>query len=195
MKTLKLSASVLLLLACVTSVTSAQQYTSSYGLYGSDSIVEACSVGCQANQMWPSQYIPAARRSVLGAYEVMVNNGWRRQNLLGAYHFDPDSNELTDAGKLKVKWILTQTPHHRRSVFVERGFDLSHTAARVTSINTWVSRMSPTVGEVDVNDTHIMAEGHSAGTVDHIFVGFQANQRPPVLPAAGSSTSSSGSAQ
>lgn len=195
MKTLYLSVCVLLLLVCVTSVANAQQYRSSYGLYGSDSALEAMGVGCQANQMWPSQYIPAARRSVLGVYEVMVNNGWRRQNLLGAYHFDPDTNELTEAGKLKVRWILSQNPLHRRSIFVERGLDLSNTAARVASINAWTSTMSPSVGVVDVNDTHIIAEGHPAGTVDHIFVGFQTNQRPPVLPASDSSSSSSGSTQ
>ena len=136
---------------------------------------------------------PAARRSVLGAYDVMVNNGWRRQNLLGAYHFNPETNELTEAGKLKVKWILTQTPHHRRSVFVERGLDQNDTAERVASVNTWASSMSPSIGIADVNDTHIVAEGHPAGTVDNIFVGFQTNQRVPALPAE--STSSTVSAQ
>ncbi|NOY30692.1 MAG: hypothetical protein GXP28_11150 [Planctomycetes bacterium] len=192
MKTLSISASFVLLLVCSTSVASAQQYTQ-YGLYGSSSALGACEAGCRSNQMWPSQYVPAARRSVQSAYEVMVNNGWRRQNLLGAYHFNPDSNELTEAGKLKVKWILSQAPQHRRSIFVERGPDQSRTDARVASINGWASTMSPSVGIVDINDTHIVAEGHPAGAVDHIFVGFQTNQPAPVLPAAGSTSSSSGS--
>jgi len=141
--------------------------------------------------MWPCQYVPAARRSVLSAYEVMVNNGWRRQNLVGAYHFDPDTNELTEAGKLKVKWILSQAPLHRRSIFVERGPDQSNTSARVASINQWASTLSPSVGTVDINDTHIVSEGHPAATVDHVFVGFQTNQLPPVLPVEDSSSSSS----
>jgi len=190
MKTLSISASALLLLVCSASTASAQQYAQ-YGLYGSSSALGACEAGCRTNQMWPSQYIPAARRSVLSAYEVMINNGWRRQNLLGAYHFNPGSNELTEAGKLKVKWILSQAPQHRRSIFVERGPDQSKTAARVASINNWASAMSPSVGIVDVNDTHIVAEGHPAGTVDHIFVGFQTNQPAPVLPATGLSSSGS----
>jgi len=96
---------------------------------------------------------------------------------------------------LKVKWILSQAPPHRRSIFVERGFDQSSTAARVASINEWTSTLSPSAGIVDINDTHLVAEGHPAGVVDHIFVGFQANQQPPVLPAESSSSSSSGSTQ
>jgi len=193
MKYLSISVRVLLLLVCSSSAANAQ-YTQ-YGLYGSSSALEATCVGCRSNQMWPSQYIPAARRSVLSAYDAMVNNGWRRQNLLGAYHFDPDTNELTDAGKLKVKWILSQAPQHRRNIFVERGPDQSRTSARVVAINHWASTLSPSVGIIDINDTHIVAEGHPAGTVDQIFVGFRANQPPPVLPAANSSSSSSGSSQ
>ncbi len=192
MNILSISATVLLLLVCSTSTVSAQQYTQ-YGLHGSPSALGACKAGCRTNQMWPSQYVPAARRSVLSAYEVMVNNGWRRQNLLGAYHFNPDSNELTEAGKLKVKWILSQAPQHRRSIFVERGGDQTRTAARVASINDWASTMSPSVGIVDINDTHLVAEGHPAGAVDHIFVGFQTNKPAPVLPAAVSSSSSGSS--
>jgi len=122
----------------------------------------------------------------------VINNGWRRQNLLGNYHFEEKSNELTRAGKLKVKWILTQAPYHRRSVFVERASDMSETASRVASIHEYATNMSPNVGTVQVNDTHIVAEGHPAGAVDSVFVGFRANQPPPVLPADTGSSSSSG---
>ncbi|MCA9230344.1 MAG: hypothetical protein KDA57_06820 [Planctomycetales bacterium] len=185
-------ASAWIALVCLASSASAQY--AQYGLYGSSSLVEACHLGCRANQMWPAQYIPAARRSVYCAHEAMINNGWRRQNLLGTYHFDSETGELTEAGKLKVKWILSQTPQHRRSIFVERGADLANTADRVAAVQNWAASLSPSVGTIDVNDTHIVAEGHPAGTVDHIFVGFQTNQRPPVLPPdAGSSSSSSNS--
>jgi len=152
-------------------------------------------MGYHANVNWPAQYIPPARRSVHSVYDAMTNNGWRRQNLLGAYHFDPETNELTEAGKLKLQWILTQTPLHRRSVFVERGRDMSHTAVRVASVHRWTSNTSPAIDGVDVNDTHIVAEGRAAGTVDHIFTGFQTNQLAPVLPKCGGSGGGSDSAQ
>ncbi len=190
MKYFSVSAIALLMLACGAS--QAQAQNAQYGLYNSPTVAEACRRGCEANRMWPNQYIPAARRSVYSSYDAMINNGWRRQNLLGAYHFNPETQELTDAGKLKVNWILSQAPQHRRGIFVERGRDLSRTATRVASVHEWAASISPSVGSVEVNDTHLVAEGHQAAAVDRIFVGFHTNQRPPVLPVdQGSSSSSS----
>ena len=62
---------------------------------------------------------------------------------------------------------------------------------RIEAVNTLAGNLSPSVDVVDVTDTHIVAEGRPAGAVDSIFVGFQANQLPPVLPADTGSTSSS----
>lgn len=157
----------------------------------SGSLCEAYWSGYCANVSWPSIYVPASRRGICESYAVMVNNGWRRQNLLGDYHFKPESGELTTAGEMKVNWILTQAPAHRRSVFVQRAENEMQTATRVANVNQYAANMSPAVGMVDVNDTHIVAEGRSAGAVDAMFVGFQANSPPPVLPAdAGESSTS-----
>ncbi len=181
MRLSSLAALAILAIAC-TSLNTNAQCGSSCSQCNNTPMLDAFCTGYHANVNWPAQYIPAARRSVLSAYDSMINNGWRRQNLLGTYHFDPGTNELTDAGKLKVNWILSQTPQHRRSIFVQRGVNESQTASRVASVHSWTGNMSPAIGTVDVNDTHIVAEGRSAGAVDHIFVGFRANQRPPALP-------------
>ncbi len=121
----------------------------------------------------------------------MINNGWRRQNLLGDYHFEEGTNQLTAAGKLKSKWILTQAPQDRRTIFVQRGETQSDTASRIAAVHSWAGNQSPALDSVLVNDTHIVSEGHTAGSVDSIFVGFQANQPAPVLtPATGVDNSS-----
>jgi len=120
----------------------------------------------------------------------MVNNGWRRQNLLGNYHFDNESNELTNAGKLKVNWIYSQAPVQRRNVFVQRGSQEVQTAARVAAVHEYAGSMSPAVGQINVNDTHIVAEGHAASAVDSVFVGYQSNRLPPGLPANTAAASS-----
>lgn len=141
-----------------------------------------CESGYCENRMWPAQYIPTARCSVNNAYTAMINNGWRRQNLLGDYHFEEGTNELTSAGKLKSQWILTQAPQDRRNIYVQRGQTQSDTASRIAAVHNWAGNQSPAVEPVLVNDTHIVAEGHTAGSVDSIFVGFQTNQPAPVLP-------------
>ncbi len=150
---------------------------------------EACRAGFYANATWPRSYIPASRRAVCQTYAAMIQNGWRRQNLLGNYHFDENSNELTEAGKLKVNWILSQAPVDRRSIFVQRGINEAQTATRIASVHDRAANMSPTIGHVEVNDTHLVAEGHSAGVVDSMFVGFQANRPLPALPASTGSES------
>ncbi len=140
------------------------------------------------NSMWPSPYIMPARNSINAMYESMISNGWRRQNLLGRHHFDADTQQLTQAGKLKVEWILTQTPPQRRNIFVERGADESLTAKRIESIQQYTARMSPAPGPAMITDTHLVAEGHPASAVDAMFTGYQSNKPAPVLPAPSNGT-------
>ena len=185
MKSLSMGASALVAL-----VLTCQSARAQYGDYHAPTLVEMFKSGYTANVIWPRQFVPAARRPVWDTYAVMVNNGWRRQNLLGDYHFNPETNELTRSGEMKVQWILTQAPAHRRSLYVQRAKNESETATRVAAVHEYSSQMSPAVGAVNVNDTHIVAEGHRASAVDNMFIGFQANQLPPVLPAESGSSSS-----
>ena len=147
--------------------------------------------GYCTNVNWPRQFVPAARRGICDSYAVMINNGWRRQNLLGDYHFEEGSNQLTRAGEMKVQWILTQAPMERRTVFVQRAATEERTAERLAQVESYSEKLSPAVPGIDVSDTHIVAEGHRAHSVDNIFTGFQANQPPPVLPASAGNASSS----
>ncbi|GEM_PF-1390827 len=157
--------------------------------HGNPGFCWRCEAGYHANNLWPAQYIPTARCAVNSAYTAMINNGWRRQNLLGDYHFQEGTNELTSAGQLKAKWILTQAPQDRRTIYVQRGNTQSDTASRIAAVHGWAGNQSPQVEPVLVNDTHIVSEGHTAGSVDHIFVGFQENQPAPVLvPDSGGGT-------
>ena len=148
--------------------------------------------GFHANVAWPNQFIRASRRSICDSYAVMINNGWRRQNLLGDYHFDPHTNELTKAGEVKVNWILTQAPVERRNVYVQRAATQEQTTERLAAVEQFSTTLNPAVLGVEVNDTHIVAEGHKAYSVDNIFVGFQDNQPPPVLPASTNAAGSTG---
>ncbi len=178
-KTFVMATSALLVLVSASSVSYGQR---SCGC--EPSLGDRFRTGYDANVQWPRHYIPPARSTVCATYDAMINNGWRRQNLLGDYHFNQNTNELTNAGKLKVNWILSQAPVQRRNVFVQRGNEELQTTARIASVHDYAGNMSPGVGQVDVNDTHIVAEGHSASSVDSVFVGYQANRLPPVLPAS-----------
>jgi hypothetical protein len=144
------------------------------------------------NRIWPRQYVAPSRRGICQAFELQAANGWRLHNLLGKYHFDQQGIELSEAGKLKVQWILTQAPQHRRTIFVERGVDVSQTAERISSVQELASNVA--AGPVDVQETLLHDEGRPAATVDAMFTGFRANSLPPVLPpsSGGSGSDSSG---
>ena len=146
--------------------------------------------GYHANQMWPWPYVCPDRIAVREPFCIMVNNGWRRQNLLGAHHFNPDTNQLNAAGQLKVQWIMTQAPPDRRSIFVERSLDhkRERPADRCPSgLRDASCRRRP--HSAQVAETSLMFEGRPASVVDATNVKFQQTMPAPVLPAAQSTSS------
>ncbi|MEQ8210894.1 MAG: hypothetical protein RH917_13795 [Lacipirellulaceae bacterium] len=143
-----------------------------------------------ANNIWPSQYIAAARCGVNAPFAGMVNNGWRRQNLMGQYHFNPETQELTEAGRLKASWTLTQAPMHRRNLFVQQTNTEEKTAERVQSLQEFAANLNTTGEQAQINETAIQEYEHPASRVDATFVGFREAQPAPVLPAATAGTGS-----
>ena len=136
------------------------------------------------NHYWPHPFIEPDRQHIRSPIAVMEANGWRRQNMLGSHHFDPETSKLTKAGQLKVRWILTQAPLHRRSIFVERGVSELVTTARIDAVEITAMAILPAGAFPDVQDTHLVYEGRRAENVDSTLRRFNASQPAPVLPAA-----------
>ena len=195
MKTDRLWAAVPLVALLAASTASAQHCGTCASSGAGGARLEAARASYHDNSMWPRQYVTPSRRGICQSYEIMINNGWRRHNLLGKYHFNPETSELTEAGKLKVEWTLTQAPAQRRAMFVERGVDQQQTADRIAAVQSLASSMNPSPGEADVQETHIRDDGHPAGAIDAIFTGFRAGQLPPVLPQSGAIGTGSEAAQ
>jgi len=151
--------------------------------------LERSGAALRDNHRWPHQYMWPARRGICQAFATMANNGWQRQNLLGKYHFDPETGELSAAGRVKIQWILTQAPPHRRTIYVEQFGEQDLMAVRMQAVQSLAARISGGMGPVDVQETLLHDDGHPAGSVDAVFTGFNTNQMPPVLPAVDSSSS------
>lgn len=140
--------------------------------------------GYHRNKVWPWPYICPDRMAVREPFDIMVENGWRRQNLLGEYHFNPQTTGLTKAGELKVQWILTQAPPSHRTVFVERSVDPTVTASRMAAAREYATQISVDGPAPQIAETYLVSEGRPASVVDDINVRFQESAMPPVLPAA-----------
>lgn len=192
MKVTQLWAAPLLLFAAA--VPASAQQCACQGRYpsaGMHPAKDSCEAAFWENHMWPQQYAGPARRGICQSIEVMTANGWRRNNLLGKYHFQPNGEQLNEAGRLKTEWILTQAPPARRTVYVQRDLNAELTAGRIESVQQFAANMTP-AGEPDVQETHIRDDGYPAGAVDAVFTGFQANRPIPALPTAASASSGGG---
>ena len=137
--------------------------------------------GYYRNQDWPWPYFCADRVAVREPFCIMVNNGWRRQNLMGPHHFNEESSQLTKAGELRVQWIMTQAPASYRSIFVERSIDPGVTEQRVATVREFAALLAAEGQSPQVFDTHLISEGRPAAVVDATNVDFQENVPLPKL--------------
>jgi len=140
--------------------------------------------GFRQNVDWPWPYVCPDRTATRQPFNIMVQNGWRRQNLLGAHHFTPDGDKLSTAGELKVRWIMTQAPPDHRDVFVERSIDPTITTHRVAAARDYAEKVSIDGQTPVVEETYLLCEGRPASVVDAVNVRFQESMPPPVLPTA-----------
>jgi hypothetical protein len=114
----------------------------------------------------------------------MINNGWRRENMLGSHHFNPDTNQLNAAGQLRVQWVMTQAPPDRRGIFVERTLDQNSNNQRMTAVQEYATQVAIDGRPPQVTQTHLVTEGRPATVVDFTNTKFQQSMPVPVLPAA-----------
>ncbi len=135
---------------------------------------------------WPQPYIEPDRQHVRDTIEAQVSNGWRRQNLIGEHHFMGEGTELTEAGRIKIRWTLTQVPEHRRTLFVQRGTTSAITEARVAAVEAAAVAVLPEGESPSIQDTHIVPEGRSADFVNYTATQFRQTMPIPQLPAADS---------
>ena len=88
---------------------------------------------------WPEPFVYPDRLAVREPFVVMVENGWRSQNMIGDQHFDAATGQLTEAGRLKIRWIINEAPPQHRTIYVYRAVDPQETAARVDSVQQFAA--------------------------------------------------------
>jgi hypothetical protein len=93
--------------------------------------------------VWPEPFVRADRELVRDPFRTMADNGWRLQNTLSDDLFDRETQELTYAGRLKLRALLTQFPPHRRQVYVLEAATPADTGKRVASVNRNLIEIAP----------------------------------------------------
>ena len=144
------------------------------------------------NNAWPEPFSQMDRQFVRQPVNVQVRNGWRMQNTLSDELFDPETQQLTTAGKMKVRWIFTQAPPSRRTVYVLRGETAAMTDARLRSVKNTVVAMHGI--EADTRAVVLIGVPPRLGSgdyLDRIRRSYEASTPSPRLPAREESSSSS----
>jgi len=137
---------------------------------------------------WPKPFVHADRETVRMPLIAMTAAGWRMQNTLSDHLFDSTTQSLTQAGKLKVHWIVSQAPEHRRTVFVLRGADERSTHERMDSVRQSMGRMASNERQPEVMLTNTIPAGGSGAYFDEVDRQLKASVPPPRLPARESTT-------
>lgn len=120
------------------------------------------------NNCWPQPFRGADANSVVAPFEVMRNNGWRDNNTLGTALFSQQQG-LSEAGQLKIEWILTQAPQSHRVVYVKTGRSSEETARRIESVQIAISQMIPSgpLPQIMVTETEPSTSSGSYQTILH----------------------------
>lgn len=138
--------------------------------------------GYTQNRDWPYPYVYPDRESVRSTMSIVVNNGWRTQNTIGEQYFIDEGTELSEAGKLKLRFIARLTPPQRRTVFVLEADDPTVTAARIESVQAGMARYLA-AGEVpSVMTTRVPNLGSSADYIDQVERKFRETTPAPRIP-------------
>jgi hypothetical protein len=145
------------------------------------------------NAMWPEPFLQPDREATMTPFAIQVANGWRRQNLLSDYHFSDHNHQLTQAGEVKLRYILTQMPPMRRTVFVQQGLSPEVTESRLVAVQRAATRIAPPGQVADVVESNLPNDGWPAEDIDAVTRKFNATRPDPRLSPGGISGGDGGS--
>jgi hypothetical protein len=125
----------------------------------------------------------------------MADNGWKLQHTFSHHLFEPETNVLNYAGRVKMQHILTQVPPHRRQVYVLEGQNPQETTNRVASVYETIAQIAPGMPPCAVLTTKIEPPGGSGAYWDYLDQSYRLSLPPPRLPSTGVGGGSTSSGQ
>ena len=140
--------------------------------------------GYHRNHCWPQPFAYQDYQSAKAPYAIMVQHGWRQQNIISDYHYEPDSTELNEAGQRHIRSVIANSPENRRILYVQRGVTPEQTEARVRAVRASAELLAVHGQQFDVQETHAVARSASGAEIHSAITKFDENRPPVTLPAA-----------
>jgi hypothetical protein len=134
------------------------------------------------NNCWPHPFLTQDRELVRAPLIAMVAAGWRLNNTLSDHFFANEDQSLNQAGEIKLRWIATQAPPHRRVVFVLRGASAEATEARVEAVERALDKLYIEGDRPPVFVTNVVPPGASGDYFDAVDRQLKQSIPAPRLP-------------
>jgi hypothetical protein len=115
------------------------------------------------NHQWPYPYYCLDRQAVRDPFAVMVQNGWRLQNLLADHHFQEKGSQLNDSGQAVVRRIVNDLAAQHRPIYVRRGQTADETAARMAAVQQFAAKIASDGDVPPILATNVSPAGYPAG--------------------------------
>jgi hypothetical protein len=135
------------------------------------------------NNAWPHPFVQPDRIAVQQTLMVQADNGWRMQTMVADHHFNNDTQQLNDSGMEKIRWILTQAPEQRRTIFVQNARTADKNSMRLDAVQQFAATLLPRGVLPPIEQTDAAAPGWPADRINKTYVDFAKNAPAPVLPA------------
>jgi hypothetical protein len=127
---------------------------------------------------WPYPYACQDRADVHAVLNAQTSAGWMLATTLHDYHFDADTQQLTDAGRTQLAWVLTSVPPQYRTVYVAQGSTGDMGQLRAASAEKFLAES----GAANIPPVVVRPEafaGRPANEVDRLrFLELQSIPRP-----------------
>jgi hypothetical protein len=133
---------------------------------------------------WPEPFVYSDRAVVRQAAATQIAAGWERQNMLSEFHFLPGGGELTEAGRVKVQWIINEVPEAYRQIYVHRADSPQETGIRMQTVQRFVAQ-SPYANNIPIYESTRTDEGWPAERIDTVAKKLNAAVPDPKLPGGG----------
>jgi len=140
---------------------------------------------------WPEPFVFADRVTVHQAMASQVAAGWERQNLLSDFHFLPGGKDLTEDGRMRVQWIMTEVPEMHRQIYVHRANTPQETAVRMQTVQRLVTQSAYPIS-VPVLESTRTDDGWPADHIDTVIRKAEKGAMDPKLMGSSSTGGSGG---
>ncbi|MBS0201921.1 MAG: hypothetical protein JSS49_03415 [Planctomycetes bacterium] len=90
---------------------------------------------------WPYPYNCQDRADVNNLLDAQTGAGWALATTLHDYHFDEDTQQLTDAARSQLLWTANSVPPQYRTVYISQGNTPEKGQLRIAQAETYFREM------------------------------------------------------